>query len=70
MLVVTSQRNGNVLDSVDLHDGRLTYSSGVAREYVEGARRIKPGLTDAELYALAADTSNGYITISTVGGDA
>lgn len=69
MLTVVSQASGNVLDSVTLHGGALTYSSGVSRPYVEGPRRVKPSLTDAELYALAADTSNGYITIKS-GGDA
>jgi hypothetical protein len=70
MLTVTSQATGHVLDSVTLHAGSLTYSSGVSRPMVEGPRRVKPSLTDAELYALAADTSNGYITIKSDGGDA
>lgn len=69
MLTVIAQSTGHVLDSVSLVDGVLTYSSGAARPVVEGPRRVKPALTDADLYALAADTSNGYITIRTVGGD-
>lgn len=69
MLTVIAQSTGHVIDSVTLVDGVLTYSTGVARPYVEGARGVKPSLTDAELYALAADSSNGYITIKS-GGDA
>jgi hypothetical protein len=68
MLTVTG-RSGHVLDSVTLVAGSLTYSSGVSRPYVEGARRVKADLTDADLYALAAGTSNGYITIKTGGDD-
>lgn len=68
MLIVTG-RNGHVLDDVTLDDGVLTYNTGTARELLERPRSAKPGLTDAELYALAADTSNGYVTITTSGGD-
>lgn len=63
MLTVTSRRSGAVIDTVTLVEGALTYSTGAARALVEGPRNVKPALTDAELYALAADTSNGYIAI-------
>jgi hypothetical protein len=68
MLLVTG-RSGHVLDDVTLADGVLTYTTGAARPFVEGPRGVKPALSDAELYALAADTSNGYVTITTSGGD-
>lgn len=64
MLTVTSRRTGVVLDTVTLVDDVLTYSTGAAKALVEGPRNVKPALTDRELYALAADTSNGYFTIT------
>lgn len=65
MLRVTG-RNGAAIDEVTLVDGVLTYATGRAKALVEGPRGMKPALTDAELYALAADTSNGYITFTSV----
>lgn len=68
MLQVTG-RNGHAIDSVTLVDGVLTYATGKAKALVEGPRNVKRTLTDAELYALAADTSNGYITIRSTDGN-
>ena len=69
-LIATSVRTGLVLDEVRLTDGVLAYQTGKVQASVEAPRAVKPHLTDAALFALAADSSNGYITLTTVGGDA
>jgi len=63
-LTVTSVRTGHVLDEVSLVDGRLAYQTGRAQQIVEGKRATHPELTDADLYRLVTDWSNGYIAIS------
>lgn len=68
-LIATSVRTGHVLDEVRLTDGVLAYQTGKVQALVEAPRALRP-FTDAELFALAADSSNGYITLTTVGGDA
>lgn len=63
-LRVTSERSGRVLDTVTLADGLLTYSTGAARDLIEGPRRANPNLTDGRLFELATGWSNGYLTIT------
>lgn len=68
-LIASSVRTGHVLDEVRLTDGVLSYQTGRVQAAVEAPRAVKPHLSDAELFALAADTSTGYITLTTVGGN-
>lgn len=69
-LTVTSVRTGHVLDEVRLVDGKLAYQTGRARQIVEGKRAAHPELSDADLYRLVTDWSNGYIQISDEQDDA
>lgn len=68
-LIATSVRTGHVLDEVRLTDGVLAYQTGKVQALVEAPRALR-AFTDAELFALVADSSTGYITLTTVGGDA
>jgi hypothetical protein len=69
MLIVTNS-SGHVLDDIELVNDALVYNTGVSRGFVEGRRVLKPQITDEQLYALVADTSNGYVSIKTSDGGA
>jgi len=59
-ILVTSVRNGHRIDRVDLVDGKLTYETGVSQSTIERIRLANRELTDAEVYALGKNSSNGY----------
>lgn len=63
-MLTVKGRTGTVIDTVDLVDGALTYTTAAARSLIEGPRQAKPSLTDGELYDLADGASNGYFTIT------
>lgn len=63
-MLTVAGRTGTVIDSVDLVDGALTYTTGAAKGLIEGPRQAKPSLTDSDLYDLADGASNGYFTIT------
>lgn len=60
-LKVISVRSGDVIDTVTLADGELRFATGAAREMFESLRSVDPSLTDAAIFAMRTDWSNGYI---------
>jgi hypothetical protein len=67
-LQMMSEKDGTVHDTIDLVDGKLTFSTGAARRMFNNMRRSRSRLqgvevTDAQLFEAFTDWSNGYITI-------
>lgn len=64
ILTVVNVRDGRVLDEVELTAaGELRYRTGAARSMFEGLRGSDQTLTDAQIFALRTDWTNGYVAI-------
>lgn len=46
-----------------LVDGRLTFATGNARALFSDLSKRRPALSEAEMFRLCSDWSNGYIQI-------
>lgn len=61
-LIVTSVRTGAEYDRVSLTDaGKLAFATGRARTLFAGLYKVRPALSESEMFALRRDWSNGYL---------
>jgi hypothetical protein len=62
-LIVTVVGSGYELDRIVLVDGHLTFATGNARTLFSDLYNRRPALSEAEMFRLRTDWSNGYIQI-------